>query len=140
MMTQLQALQPTRIAEQHSTCSDCPYFSDFKDPRFLGWCRVFNQSAKKHHQRTSDCDSSILTLEQENQLAILVKVQLTTEAVEDDGYGYPVPVDDLVIDLVIDLVVAHPIRSLVEAAISQRDDLKGYRIDSFWQPEDYFEF
>jgi hypothetical protein len=121
--------------EQHSTCSGCAYFSDFSDSRGQGWCRVFNQSAKRHHQRTSDCDSSILTLEKENKPATLIKVQLTTEAVEDNGYGYPVPVDDLIIDL----VVAHPSMKLVEAAIALRDDLQGYRIDDFWIPEDYFE-
>lgn len=105
------ALKPKPASEQHSNCSGCAYFCDFNDPRGGGWCRVFNQSAKRHHQRTSDCDSSIKTLERESKPAFLVKVQLTTEAVEDDGYGYPVPVDEKVIDLVI----AQPIRSLVEA-------------------------
>lgn len=134
MMTQT-AFKTKSTSEQHSTCSDCPYFSNFNDPRDLGWCRVFNQSAKRHHQRTSDCDSSILTLEKENQPATRVKVQLTTEAVEDDGYGYPVPIDDRIIDV----VVTQPSKELVEAAIAQRKDLQGYRIDGFWQPEDYFE-
>jgi hypothetical protein len=135
MMTQ-STLKPKPTTEPHSTCSGCAYFSDFSDSRGQGWCRVFNQSAKRHHQRTSDCDSSILTLEKENQPATLIKVQLTTEAVEDDGYGYAVPVDHLIIDV----FVTHPSRELVKAAIAERKDLQGYRIDDFWIPEDYSEF
>lgn len=38
------------------TCSQCPHFQDFSD-RDRGWCRLFNTTAKTHHQRTNDCDT-----------------------------------------------------------------------------------
>jgi hypothetical protein len=91
--------------------------------------------ARRHHQRTSDCDSSIKTLKRESQPAFLLKVLLTSFEVEDDGYGYPVPVDEKLVEV----VVAKPTRSLVEAALANRNDLHGYQIVDFWQPEGGYE-
>jgi hypothetical protein len=96
---------------------------------------VFDIVARRHHQRTSDCDSSIKTLERESQPAFLLKVELTSTEIEDDGYGYPVPVDEKLVEV----VVAKPTRSLVEAAIATLQDLHGYEIVNFWQPEEGYE-
>jgi hypothetical protein len=62
-------------------------------------------------------------------------VLLTSFEVEDDGYGYAVPVDEKLIEV----VVARPTRELVEAAIATRQDLHGYEIVNFWQPEEGYE-
>jgi hypothetical protein len=39
-----------------STCSQCSHFNDYKQAGGRGWCRLFDQFAKTHHQRTNDCD------------------------------------------------------------------------------------
>jgi hypothetical protein len=126
-------LKPT--TEQHSTCAECRYFSDFNDARGRGLCRVFDSVARRHHQRTSDCDSSIKTIEGETKPAFLFKVLLTSTEIEDDGYGYPVPVDEKLVEV----VVARPTRELVEAALANRNDLHGYQIVDFWQPQSGYE-
>ncbi|WP_019503226.1 hypothetical protein [Pleurocapsa sp. PCC 7319] len=38
------------------TCSQCPHFNDYSEPNRRGWCELFGQQARKHHQRTNDCD------------------------------------------------------------------------------------
>nr|MBW4532581.1 hypothetical protein [Pleurocapsa minor HA4230-MV1] len=38
-----------------STCSQCKHFNNYSD-RDRGWCRLFEQAARTHHQRTKDCD------------------------------------------------------------------------------------
>jgi hypothetical protein len=129
------ALKPKPITEQHSTCAECRYFSDFGDERGRGLCRVFDMVARRHHQRTSDCDSSIKTIEGETQPAFLFKVLLTSTEIEDDGYGYAVPVDEKLVEV----VVAKPTRELVEKALANRNDLHGYEIVDFWQPEGGYE-
>jgi hypothetical protein len=75
--------------------------------------------ARRHHQRTSDCDSSIKTIEGETKPAFLFKVLLTSKEVEDDGYGHPVPVDEKLVEV----VVARPTRELVE---NRRVTKEGY--------------
>lgn len=125
------ALKPKSITKQHSTCANCRYFSDFGDERGRGLCRVFEQVARRHHRKTETCTSSIRTLEGESKPAFLFKVLLTSKEVEDDGYGHPVPVDEKLVEV----VVAQPTRELVESAISQRNDLHGYEIVNFWQPQ-----
>lgn len=135
-MAYTEVFQPTPIAKQHSTtliCATCPLFHDYQDPRERGFCEAFEEVTRKHHRATASCITAIQSLKQSTTCT--VKVQLTTVTVEDDGYGYPVPIDDLQIDV----VVAQPSMELVEAAIAQRKDLQGYRIIDFWQPEDYFE-
>jgi hypothetical protein len=42
---------------RHSTCSHCPHFNNYQDNRDRGWCNLFEQAAKTHHQRTNDCDT-----------------------------------------------------------------------------------
>jgi hypothetical protein len=132
-MPQLQTLQPTPIIKQHSTCATCPMFEDFQDSRDRGLCKAFDEITRKHHRATATCTTAIQSLKQSTSCT--VKVQLITEAVEDDGYGYPVPVDDCIIDL----VVAHPSIELIEKAIATRQNLQGYRIVDFWQPQGNFE-
>jgi hypothetical protein len=39
-----------------STCSQCPHFNDYEEANGRGWCRLFDTTAKTHHQRTNDCD------------------------------------------------------------------------------------
>ena len=39
-----------------SSCSQCSCFTDFNDDRGRGWCGLFEQTARTHHQRTNDCD------------------------------------------------------------------------------------
>jgi hypothetical protein len=128
------ALKSKTTIEQRSTaltCANCRYFSDFGDERGRGLCRVFDTVAKRQHQKTETCNSSIKILEAEAKPAFVVWVTLYSQAVEDDGYGQPVPVDEKLVEV----VVAKPTRELVEAAIATRDDLHGYEIVNFWQPE-----
>lgn len=134
MITQT-ALKPKPATEHHSTCESCPYFTDFNDKRGRGWCRVFDLFARKHHQKTETCISSINILEKEEKPAFEVWVKLYSQEIEDDGYGQPVPVDEKLVEV----FVSRPTRALVEAAIALRNDLHGYQIVNFWQPEGDFE-
>jgi hypothetical protein len=125
MMTQLQTLQPTQNTKQPSTCATCPFFSDFYD-RERGLCQVFEQVTRKHNPRTSDCDLEIEYLFKQPKTCT-VMVELITSEVEDDGYGYPVPIDSRTVEV----NVAQPIKALVELEISLRDDLQGWQVATF---------
>ena len=46
-----------------STCSTCPYFQDFGERNERGWCHLFDQMARKPHNRTGDCEQEIETVE-----------------------------------------------------------------------------
>lgn len=129
------ALKPKPITKQHSTCESCRYFSDFGDERGRGLCRVFDTIARRHHHKTETCSSSIAILEGETKPAFVVWVQLYSQEVEDDGYGHAV----LVSEKLVEVMVAKPTRELVEAALAKSDDLQGYQIVDFWQPEGEFE-
>jgi hypothetical protein len=128
-------LKPKPIIKSPSTCANCRYFSDFDDERGRGLCRVFDTVAKRHHHKTETCISSINILEGETKPAFEVWVTLYSREVEDDGYGYPVPVDEKLVKIII----SKPTRELVEAAISNRSDLHGYEIVNFWQPQKGYE-
>ena len=39
-----------------SSCSQCPHFNDYQESNGRGWCGLFEQAARTHHQRTNDCD------------------------------------------------------------------------------------
>lgn len=39
-------------------CAGCSHFQDYREPSERGWCRLFEQPSKAHHQRTQDCDCS----------------------------------------------------------------------------------
>ena len=49
-MTYSTAVEPAK------TCSACHHFQDYKEQNGHGWCLLFEQHARKHHQRTNDCD------------------------------------------------------------------------------------
>jgi hypothetical protein len=137
MITQLQTLQPTPVRKQRSTaltCANCPFFSDFYD-RDRGLCQVFDRVFKNHNPRTSDCDLQIESLLKQPK-TYTVKVELITEAVEDDGSGHAVPLDSRTVEV----NVAQPLRALVEAEIANRKDLQGWQVATFWQPDGGFEF
>jgi hypothetical protein len=42
--------------QQLKTCSQCHHFNNYKEAGGRGWCNLFEQFAKTHHQRTNDCD------------------------------------------------------------------------------------
>jgi hypothetical protein len=42
--------------QQLNTCSQCSHFNNYQEAAGRGWCNLFNQFAKTHHQRTNDCD------------------------------------------------------------------------------------
>ena len=53
MMTQTITLKPV---SKTGTCSQCPHFNDYNESNGRGWCNLFGQQARKHHQRSNDCD------------------------------------------------------------------------------------
>jgi hypothetical protein len=60
-----------------------------------------------------------------------VRVELHTLAVEDDGYGYPVPVDSQVIEVTVNQLT----REAVETALQPLLNLSEWVVTDFWQPE-----
>lgn len=128
-MTQTITLSPPAIAESSIACAECPFFKDYQDARGRGWCECFELVTRKHHRSTPTCD---LLIQKQQAKTYTVSVQLITEEEEDNGEGYPVPVGDCVIKLDIPELN----EETVERAIATRDDLKGYRMMSFWQPVD----
>lgn len=87
-----------------------------------------------HHRSTVTCEREIQALKQQPK-TYTVAVELITEEVEDDGYGYPVPVDDLIITLVVPKLD----RELIERIVATRSDLRGYVVMSFWQQLDDYD-
>jgi len=88
MMPQTTSVKPT-------TCSTCPNFKDFQEPNERGWCLLFDQQARKHHQQTNDCilSSDIpITHKLEDNLAFFPNINLDpfpSEVIELDRDGYP---------------------------------------------------
>ncbi len=41
------------------TCSNCPQFDDYGEPRDRGWCRLFNKPSRSHHSLSQDCLTSL---------------------------------------------------------------------------------
>ncbi|WP_013321017.1 hypothetical protein [Gloeothece verrucosa] len=107
------------------TCESCTFFEDYQDERDRGWCHAFNQSARKHHPKTHDCE--LVSIEPPKT----VKVQLHSKAVEEDDCGYAVPVDSVVIDLTVNEIT----RNALETALQSLLDLSEWAIADFWQPE-----
>lgn len=52
-MTYASKVKPESKTE---TCSQCPHFNDYNESNGRGWCGLFEQKARKHHERTKDCD------------------------------------------------------------------------------------
>ena len=46
-----------KLVPKTQTCSQCSYFNDYNESNGRGWCELFGQQARKHHQRTNDCAS-----------------------------------------------------------------------------------
>jgi hypothetical protein len=118
------------LLQSSPTCQSCPFFEDYQDKQGSGWCQAFDKPARQHHPISSDCD-----LVSQNRLKT-VRVELYTRAVEDDGHGYPVPVDSQVIEVTVDQFM----RERVEAALHPLLDLSRWVITHFWQPESLSEF
>jgi hypothetical protein len=49
-------LDESALTPYSSTCSQCSHFNDYQEAAGRGWCNLFNQFARTHHQRTNDCD------------------------------------------------------------------------------------
>jgi len=134
-MTYTAVLSPITITKQSSTCATCPFFSDFQD-RERGLCEVFDRVFKKYNPRTTDCDRSIESL-LEQPKTCTVKVELITEAVEDDGSSHAVPLDSRTVEV----NVAQPLKALIEMEIATQKNLQGWQVANFWQsdPDGRFE-
>jgi hypothetical protein len=114
-----------------TTCQSCPCFDNYQDEQGRGWCRAFNQAARLYHPRTRDCDWV-----KDSVPPQAVSVELQSKAVEDDGCGYPIPVDSQVLQ-----VTVHPFtQAAVETALQSLLDLSEWEIARIWQPERESEF
>lgn len=129
IMPHLQTFPPTQNTKQQPTCATCPFFCDFHD-RERGLCEVFDTVFKKQNLRTFDCDRSIESLLKQPKTCA-VKVELITSEVEDDGSGHAVPVDSQTVEI----NVAQPLKALVEAEIANNNNLQGWQVAIFWQPD-----
>jgi hypothetical protein len=127
MMTQTTALSPSALSYSEIACAECPFFNNYHDARGRGLCRVFDIVARVHHRATQDCAGEIKKLQLSTYT---VAVQLITEAVEDNGEGYPVPVGESIINLVVPQLNEES----VEKALATHKSLEGYKVMSFWQP------
>ena len=63
-------------------------------------------------------------------------VELHSKEVEDDGFGYPVPVHSQALEV----TVLQLTRSAVEAALASSFDLSEWTVGRFWKPEPNSEF
>ena len=57
-------LTQKKAKPQASTCANCPYFQNFGEVSGRGWCDLFDQMARTHHQSTNTCQQEIETLQQ----------------------------------------------------------------------------
>ena len=64
------------------TCSSCNQFRDHHEPNGKGWCKLFDQNCRKHHEKTNDCVVNG-ALDKSNEA-------FPTEIVELDRDGYPI--------------------------------------------------
>ncbi|MGK7876668.1 MAG: hypothetical protein AB4426_26260 [Xenococcaceae cyanobacterium] len=110
------------------TCQSCPFFDDYHDQKGRGWCRAFDKSARRHHLKTPECELVI----QDHT----VMVELHTKAIEDDGFGHPVPVDSRMLSV----TVLELTQEAVEAALPDSFDSAEWTVGRFWKPEPNSEF
>ena len=125
---------------QQSTCATCPYFSDYSD-RGRGLCHIFDEVTRRHWEKSSDCDCAIKALERECRIdaptvAYPVMVELATRAIEDNGDGYPVPVET--VNLLV--AVSRLSTEAVIAATVAKGYGEGYRLMNWWRPSEGEEF
>ena len=57
-------LTQEKLKPQALTCANCPYFQNFAEVSGRGWCDLFDQMARTHHQSTNTCQQEIETLQQ----------------------------------------------------------------------------
>ena len=110
------------------TCQSCPFFDDYHDEKGRGWCRAFDQPARQHHLKTPDCELVIYDH--------TVMVELHSKAVEDDGFGHPVPLHSQALSV----TALQLTREAVEDALADPFDLSEWTVGSFWKPEPNSEF
>ena len=130
-------ISTTQPIEQ-TTCATCPYFSDYREERGRGLCRIFDQVVRQHWQQTSDCDNAIKALKQESQVhtsqaAYPVMVELASKEVEDNGDGYLVPTETIktLVSVAIPQLAS---KTVIAEAIAKRN-YKGYSIKDWWRIE-----
>ena len=124
----------TTIQAQQSTCGTCPYFEDYQE-RGRGLCHIYDEVTRRHWEKTGDCTLAIKSLERECRIdattvAYPVKVELATRAIEDNGDGYPVPVET--VSLLV--AVSRLSTEAVIAATVAKGYSEGYRVMDWWQP------
>lgn len=112
-MTQTTLYKP---ASALKICANCPFFQTHNEPEYLvdkkgkqfnnprrgcGWCNLFNQSAKEHHEMTQTCvssgsldvkeDKTVVTHELEENLTFFPEVEFDeleafpTQLIEDEA-------------------------------------------------------
>lgn len=83
----------TKPVLQEKTCSVCPHFDNFHEPNGRGWCELFNDYAREHHEETQDCinsSESVISHDLEDNLALFPDVNFEeldafdTEELEDE--------------------------------------------------------
>ncbi len=64
-------MMTTQTLEQPilENCATCPYFQDFNETNGRGLCQLFDKMARRHHNRTGDCDLEIEAVESAQQPA-----------------------------------------------------------------------
>ncbi len=129
MMPQTTKNVPERPLTQPSTCSTCPAFVDYQGARNRGLCQLFNEITYKHHPKTKTCDLS-LEINALTTTRIKVFVSLATEAIEDDGYGYPVPVNTKQIEVTVNELTPEAVHRVIRGL----KDCEGYKVMDFWRP------
>jgi len=79
---------PQTTVVEPTTCSTCPNFKNFHEPNGRGWCQLFDQKAREHHQQTNDCILSSDTSSEKE----LITIEFAPEIHQDENqYSYPHP-------------------------------------------------
>ncbi len=128
-MPQLQINQQPQTRVMTGTCAQCPAFVDYQGTRNRGLCQLFNEVTYAHHSKTQTCDLSLKS-HSLTTTGIKVFVSLATEKVEDDGFGYPVPVETQQIEVTVDQLT----KEAVHRVIRGRKDCEGYHVMDLWRP------
>jgi hypothetical protein len=74
------------LPQTAETCQSCQFFDDYQDERGRGWCKAFNNPARRHHRKTPDC----LFACQEPPTTVRVKLHTKAIAIERDLHPFPV--------------------------------------------------
>jgi len=63
-----------------STCATCPYFQEFGEQNGRGWCQLFDQMARQHHNQTRACEQEIEAVEAAPQEPVIALKSKSPEA------------------------------------------------------------